>query len=648
MSTDILKIATPATDVRQRLPAPQPVGEPPLNLAEVPAWARAKAERRLELVQRAQALLAGSRGGRTAALRGLAVEAGVSSGTLYEWLASFGREGFAGLIPAAPVKKGSFTALSPALQEFVTEQFLDPRRPSPTTVYRRVVEACAHLREPAPSPATVNRYLRTLPLPAVVLARQGPKAWRAQCEPKCERDFSTLDVGAWWVSDHREFDVFVAVQWWDATARELKSRIARPWLTAWLDLRSRTLVGWQVCLSPSSETIACALRDGILRYGLPTHLYRDNGKDYTCHYWGGRARTHRGVTLSEEACALLRPGVLSEAGVSLHAALPYTPWSKPIESWFGHTFPEWERTLPGWCGRDNKERPEKLADEIARGELLTLEAFIERVAERICAYNATPHSALDGATPDRLWQGVTIERPQPRTLDLLLMRHKPVTVTAQGIRLFGRCYWHDELALRIRQRVDVKYDPREIGRLICFDAVTGAYLCEAVNHPALTMGASAEDMKALAQRKKAAKAAALAYSAQRRVLQDPERVLGELAAARQVSKVVALRPDPLPPGTRPVPKLVPALDRVPQAGTVATRGRADGRPSPAPAADGGGAGKGRVIASESPRSGRPSAPPPADDPLADLLGASPTDGAGTAHARRERERDEAIRALLYG
>ncbi len=544
------------------VPAEAPATDP-LNLAAIPECLRTEAKRRLGILEAAAAIFAGPRGLREAALKAFCEPRELSPSTVYRWHQAYAARGIGALLPKWGKRRGRFFGISDEVHDFLKQEHCSPRRPDRTTLYRFLRTFCAAIHQPCPSIATVNRFLNTLPPPAVILAREGEQAWRAQCEPKCERDLSTLGVGAWWVSDHREFDVFVQLPWWDHVAKEMQVKIFRPWLTAWLDLRSRALVGYVVTMGPSSETIACALRDGIQQYGLPAHLYRDRGKDYKSNWWGGKYVTHRHVRLSDDAMLLVKPGVISAAGIQLHAAKAYTPWAKPIESWFGHTFPQWERRLPGWCGSDNTERPEKLAKEIANRELLTLDAFTARVAECIAGYNGTPHSALDGAAPNDLWRGQALERPHPRTLDLLLMKHKPVTVTTQGIKLFGRCYQADELALRVNTKVSVRYSPAEIGRLVVMDPATHAFVCEAVNQPALQMGASEADVKALAASKKRARQAAGSFLDHRRVLMNPEQALADLTAQRRAQTVVALPPrDPAPAaGTLPVTRLVPALDR---------------------------------------------------------------------------------------
>ena len=533
---------------QQLTPSPAPPATD-LNLAEISESCRVEALRRLPIVQQAEDIVA-SRQDVTARMKALAGQHDISPATLYNWLDAFRLKGFPGLIPNHGKTKGQYVKLPLVIQDAIKDWYLDPHRPSPTTVYRRVVDLCEHLKIETPSLGTVNRFLRDpkhIPEPARILTREGTRAYRAKAEPKVQRDYSDLAVGEIWCGDHREFDVFVQLP---------DGKIARPWLTAWLDLRSRVCTGWHVDLVPNSDTIALALRAGILRFGVPRELYKDNGKDYRCHYLNGDTKLSRNVTLSDSTLLMLNPGVLSRLGVTSRNATPYTPWAKAIESWFGHTFPEWEKTLEGHCGRDAKNRPEHLADQIKRGELLTLEEFIPRVGECIEAYHHREHSALQ-ATPLSQWEGITKEMPDARALDLLLMRHKPAKVFQDGIRLFGFRYWHDELHLHQGHTVGVAFDPQDLGTLVCFDQA-GRFLCEAASQTAMSMHPTAADMKAKVQRRRLAKQRTLAAANDRKILWNQDEALRQVIADRNEKKVVNLgprQPDPTPAGPT-VPRLL--------------------------------------------------------------------------------------------
>ncbi|MDT7040831.1 Mu transposase C-terminal domain-containing protein [Candidatus Nitronereus thalassa] len=526
--------------------AQEPDETSPLNLAEVSDGARDEALRRLPIVQAAIEILE-TQSRAASRIKALATRHGLGPATLYRWIKAFREGGYPALIPGWGKKKGTFTALSTELQLVIAEEYLQPSRPSPTTIYRRVLDVCAHLGQPAPSSNTINRFLMHIPRSVQTMARHGHKTWRDKMEPKTFRDLNALAPNEFWCGDHRKMDVFVRI------SHAPDAKIFRPWLTAWMDLGTRTCVGWQVALVPNSDTIAMALRKGMLRFGAPQSLYVDNGKDYRSEYLNGKAVVSANVGLDGQTQEIFSPGVLSPLGVTVRHANPYQGWSKPIEPWFGHTFPEWEKTLPGWCGSDNKQRPEKLEREIRNGSLLTLPEFTARLAERIDDYHQTEHSVLQ-ATPISQWAGVKIEVPSARALDLLLMRHKPVKVYTQGIKLFGaagrpRFYWHDDLALKVGHTVDVRYDPNDIGRLYVFDR--GKFLCEAENQEALKMGASQEDLKHLHRRKQQAKKAVQGYRDAHRDLMNQEHVLETLVEARQQQQVVNLDVRPSAPGPDP-------------------------------------------------------------------------------------------------
>ena len=537
------------------VPAAESAGDP-LNMAEIPEPLRVEARRRMQVVTDFLSLVQQARGMKQELAEAFCQEREITVSTLYRWQADYRRGGIAALLPKWGKTRGQFLALSAALQALIKDEYYSTRQPSPTTVYRHLVTLCSHLHEPVPSQAPVHRFLLTLPPAAVVLAREGLKAFRAQMEPKCHRDLNASKPNEYWCGDHREMDLFVRSDDRDG------AKIFRPWLTAWLDLGTRTCVGHVVRLVPNSDGIALALRAGILRFGVPQELYIDNGKDYRCQYLNGQRETSRNVGLSNDVTDTLAPGVLSPLGVSITHAKPYQAWSKPIEPWFGHTFPEWEKSLPGYCGQNGKARPEKLTGEIKRGQLLTLAEFTQRVTERIEEYHRTEHSEL-GSTPLAAWQDADITRPNPRTLDLLLMRQRSVKVHHQGIKLHDRYYWHDDLVLHMGSRVDVRFD-EQLGRVLVFakGPKGHAFVCEALNDPAMRMGATREDLAALHRRKRLATQRVTAYIEDRGVLRDPDRELSRIAADARGRKLVSLpAPEPPPSGVRALPKMLPELDR---------------------------------------------------------------------------------------
>lgn len=520
---------------RQLTPA---AGEPlDVNLAESPAGARDAAMRRLPIVLAALAIMADGTES-SARITALAAEHHESRSTLYRWLQLYRDGGLAALLPGWGKLKGRFTIISDALAGVIREEYLKPERPTIATVTERVAVFCAQAGIKCPSSATITRFLGTIPDGVLLKARYGEQAYRAHGEPKIHRDYESLAVGEEWVGDHRMLDLFVRL------SDEPGAKLVRPWLTAWLDLRSRTIVGWHLDLVPSSATIALALRAGILRYGLPQRLYTDNGKDYTSHYWGGRGHLSKKVGIDADARTVL---ALFKIGVT-HAQ-PYTPWAKPIESWFGHCLPDWERTLPGWCGRDNKDRPEKLKQDIAKGTCLTLDEIRTRIGERIEWYHDREHSALD-ATPRSCWAGVEKRIPDERAVDLILMKHRPAKVFPDGLRVFGRRYWHDTLIEVFGQIVEFRYDSGNLNQLVVFK--DRRFLCLAALDAPCAHPQTEADARKIAHRQKAARKHLQRHSEERAIAWDPE-VAARAVANERGGRVLTLQrgttPHPEPGGT---------------------------------------------------------------------------------------------------
>lgn len=543
-----IRVASLPADVQVRYwqhaltPAAPTDNAPAVNLTEFPEGARDEAMRRLPIVLAAVEIMMDARDV-NARIKALAAQHQEGRSTIYRWVTAYREEGLTGLLPGWGKLRGRFTAISDALAGVIRDEYLKPERPSVTDVHRRVAAFCAQVSVACPSAATIARFLTTIPKSVVLQKRYGTQAYRAHGEPKIHRDYNDLAVGEMWVGDHRELDLFVRA------ADDPNAKCFRPWLTAWMDLRSRTLVGWHLDLVPNSHTIALALRAGVLRYGLPQRLYVDNGKDYTANFWGGKRQTSKAVGLDANARTVL--GLLQ---ISITHAQVRAPWAKAIERWFGN-LPAWERQLPGWCGRDNKERPEKLMIERKAGDFLTLDEIRGRLAAFIDDYHTRAHGGqgMEDATPQSCWAGIEKRIPDARALDLALMPHKPAKVFNDGLRLFGRHYWHDALVAHFGRTVEVRFDPANIGVLVVFQrpspTSTPVFLCEAkwdLPYPMSEKGAREAN-----RRRKVSVTFLDHYDEHHAIAFDQDKAMELIAANSDGRKIVPIRrsdPSPEPGG----------------------------------------------------------------------------------------------------
>lgn len=247
---------------------------------------------------------------------------GVSGRTVRRRIRRFQEIGVAALSRRTRVDKGSSRALSPAGRDFILAAILPKPHSygalSTRDIYRlyegeaawreahigcllsgenrskyaRYVDVDGRLLESARmSPAsygTFVNFVNKIPQLVKTLGRQGNEAFHNQ-NLVSYRELRSLQPLEFVVCDHRLLDVF-------ALCPERGGwRLARPWISVALDMRTRKFLSWIVVEVPSSDAIAAVLKKVFLSYGLPKELYWDNGKDYRCVWFEGRQETKRSV-----------------------------------------------------------------------------------------------------------------------------------------------------------------------------------------------------------------------------------------------------------------------------------------------------------------------------------------------------------------
>lgn len=484
-------------------------------------------------------------GGRTAQAEAIAAKYGISLATLYRRLDMYQKGGMVALMKKLPsLGKGTVRkAVTPEVERYARAEFLQPNKPKVSHVYKKVEKYCKNNGLPVPSRATIYRViedLKELEPDLVCLAREGEEAYVKKFMMKVTREEPKL-VNQVWEGDHHLMDVFINYQ----------GKPVRPWLTIWLDVTSRVVVGFTLSLQANGRTIALALRHGILKKklsgwdggiskamaeaisnlgwdmeeleanagkmlpfcGVPESLYIDNGKDYVAQVKKGtKSQEWEYSREVRSACDILQ--------ITARFATAYSPWAKGhAERWFGTMTDQFTRYLPGYCGKDNKHRPYGLDEKkmAEQGELLELEELYLLLEIYIHMYHNTVHSSL-GMTPMEKYLSTPKVRegiPSERVLDICLMEVERAKVTPSGIQRFGtrnnrRWYTHPQLEAYVGRQVVIRYDPNRIGELLVFDPKTGAYVCTATNKQLLSWEASKDDVKAFlkqrAQRKKEVRA----------------------------------------------------------------------------------------------------------------------------------------------
>ncbi len=375
----------------------QPIGP---NLSE---GDRAEAERRYRIIEpiicrdRFVALWATYQNSKALLIDSLAAQHKVGRRTIYTWLTNWKDGGLLALIPKDRSDKGQPKVLNTAALEFIEacaypkhgaygkltirdifRAYADERawraKNANTQLtsdfdrlkYRRYLTAEGYLKPTAQLPAasykTFVNWFNRLPTITRVMARDGEEAFHNSQEIISFRNLTAVDPMEYVVMDHRRLDFFCLV-------RDAKKgwKLARPWLTAAIDMRTRKWLAWAVVETPSSDSIATVLKRVFIDHGLPVACYWDNGKDFRCEWLEGRTERSEQRRVGELDPTLR--GVLDTLGIRVHHAIVKRARSKIIEPNFGRTS-KFDRTLPWWCGHNPSARPaermEKLLDQHER------------------------------------------------------------------------------------------------------------------------------------------------------------------------------------------------------------------------------------------------------------------------------------------
>ena len=351
-----------------------------------------------------------------------------------------------------------------------------------------------------PSYQSVARYINYLMEDegmknAWFLAAKGEREYRNRVMVKGRRDTKGLQVMQIVMGDEHTFDCWVSYKQPNG-----KVVAIRPKLVAWIDMRSRALLGDVVCKDGNSDILKHSLLKLIYHDAgsVPQYIYIDNGRDYTSKSMTGYDRKSRRRDKQEDKMSgyfddMARGFYRSIGIIDDHEALPYRPWSKgQIERFFGsvcNAFTKWFSSYTGTLTGSKTDA--KVDKDIQRmleaGELLTMEEFYAAWEEWLHGvYMKKEHRGLKKAgeewkTPEGVFENA--ERyfkaaPPKSYATMLMMKSDNAYVYPTGISRFGYEYRSDELCPYIGESVNIKYDPEDMATIYVFDK-KNRKLCEA-------------------------------------------------------------------------------------------------------------------------------------------------------------------------
>jgi transposase InsO family protein len=420
-----------------------------------------------------------------------------------------------------PKERHTFPSLSAEVRAYIENVWFDKHFAANAgtveMLYMKLEEVAESKGWEYPSYQTVSRYINYLMdeargKNAHFLAAKGTREYKNKVMVKGSRDTKSLPVMGLVQGDEHTFDCWVAY-----THPNGKVTAIRPRLVAWIDTRSRTILGDVMCLNANSQILKQSLLKMIYGTpgGVPQWLLIDNGKDYTAETMTGRKRSQRSkeeLSFDSETQGFYRSiGIQDDM-----RSLPYQPWSKAqMERFFGtvcSNFTKWMFSYTGTltgsktAAKIKKDIPKMLE----RGELLTMEEFYDVWAKwRDEVYHKRQHSGLKRQkekylAPIELFMKAEDRyyKPAPPKsyASVLMMKAERVHVYNIGIRKFGYEYRAQELVDYIGEKVDIKWDTEDITRLYVYTR-EGKKICEAVSQE-LLMIAPRVQQKALEEHMK--------------------------------------------------------------------------------------------------------------------------------------------------
>lgn len=335
----------------------------------------------------------------------------IGHSTVRDWIVRYQTHGFEGLKPGPRADAGRSRAIPEQVQELLLK--LRAERPSASIdSLIRAVHLCGRFASTLRlSRSSVHRFFAAQAQPAQAASNAEPDA----------QAFTFPHVNDLWTSDVMHGPRLLVPGRRDG---------GKTYLYAFLDDASRMVPFAAFYLVENAACFQDALKQALLRRGLPRRLYCDNGATFRTHHL-------------QVICATLN--------ICLVHSRPHRPRGRgKIERFFRHV-----RTA--FLPHLTQEILNDLA-ELNRVFWAWLEA----------EYHQTPHGGLNGQTPlDRFLDDQALIRPAPEQLELWLRMSVARRVGRdRTVHLDGRLYEAPDGYAG--ETVDVLYDPYDPGRPVHF------------------------------------------------------------------------------------------------------------------------------------------------------------------------------------
>ncbi|MHB9292657.1 hypothetical protein Holit_01759 [Hollandina sp. SP2] len=401
-----------------------------------------------------------------------------STAVFYQnWLRRYQQFGLAGLVPQYK-KRGLGASLSQDVKDLLEYLYLDTNQPGVADVVRHIQQVYGHEEV---SEITARRYLMSIPQAVRVVWRKGAAALET-VQPSIQRDYTLYKPMEIIVGDYMTQDFML----------RYNDKVCRAKVVAFMDMRTRAIVGWSLQLTANSTGVAIALQKCFDRYGLPEYIYFDNGREFKNHFLCGDVWKTRSSVIDAEDIGR-NIGVVVEAGVKLIFANPYNAKAKPIERFWRTLHDAFDRWQPSYVGSntllstDESKVYRQNIKKMKQEDFDQIPEFkeVETMLAHFFAYYNHEHQhtgqGMDGKAPMQVWAEHEVpKREVPAELKPYLFTHRYTrTVGKNGISFEGGLYYADKVIQYLGQQVQIRV-PLDRDDLIYVFSPEGEKLFDAV------------------------------------------------------------------------------------------------------------------------------------------------------------------------
>ncbi|MCF6267797.1 MAG: Mu transposase C-terminal domain-containing protein [Desulfuromusa sp.] len=397
----------------------------------------------------------------------------LSRRTLYRWR-DLRDIGTTALAPAEPAKQPI-----PAWVPYFLKCYQKPQKPSIPDALEELEYLLPEMLS-MPSPSQARRFLDKMSKVDREKGRMSAKEIKT-IKPFRSRDTSDLAPLEVCMCDGHSFKASVR--------HPIHGRPFKPEVCAVIDAATRVVTGWSAGLAESAQTVADALRHGIMvnedkpRGGIPLIFYTDPGS-------GNKAKVNADPVFGRYA----RLGITFKTGIvgnsqarGLVERLQRSLWIRAAKK------------LPTYSGKDmdasvQYKTQRLLTNDIkAAAVLISWPQFLDLCQQAVDDYNNRPHSALPKITdqggnrrymtPNEMWDAYLAKGWVPDTateleLDDLFRPRVQVTTRRGNVRLFGNTYFNSELQHHFGEQVFVEYEPQN-GQFVYVRDMDERLICKA-------------------------------------------------------------------------------------------------------------------------------------------------------------------------